>query len=87
MISKMTSILVNGHLTRARLDGRDYESCAARAAARALNRRPSSVYSVRDDGYSESSGSFRRYYTVQVVTGRRNGDIRPVTNVRIAIDE
>lgn len=85
--STTIALRVDGHPARARLDGRDYEAAAGRAAARSIGRRPSAVYGVTDDGRTDwGDGSQTRRYVVTVTTGPRNGDVYPVRRVRVAID-
>lgn len=81
------ALRVDGHPARARLDGRDYEAAAGRAAARSIGRRASAVYGVTDDGRTDwGDGTQTRHYVVTVTTGPRHGDVHPVRRVRVAVD-
>lgn len=82
----MRDATVNGHWIRVRVDGRNFEGAAGRAAARSVGRRPSAVVSVRDDGYRADSGTVTSYYHVTVATGPRRHGVTPVVTVRVAVD-
>jgi hypothetical protein len=77
---------VDGLWTRVRVTGRDFETAARVAAARSIGRRPSSVVSVRDDGYRAEAGDVTSYYHVTVATGPRRHGSTPIVTVRVSID-
>jgi hypothetical protein len=77
---------VDGRWTRARVTGRDFSTAAGVAAARSVGRRPSSVVSVRDDGYRVEAGDVTSYYHVTVATGPRRHGLTPVVTVRVTVD-
>lgn len=85
-VTKYRDAQVNGHWTRVRVTGRDFESAAGRAAARSIGRRPSAVVSVRDDGYRIDAGDVTSHYHVTVATGPRRHGLTPVVTVRVTVD-
>ena len=85
-VTKYRDAQVNGHWTRVRVTGRDFEFAAGRAAARSVGRRPSAVVSVRDDGYRADAGTVTSYYHVTVATGPRRHGLTPIVTVRVSID-
>jgi hypothetical protein len=86
IVTKYRDAQVNGHWTRVRVTGRDFESAAGRVAARSVGRRPSAVVSVRDDGYRAGAGIVTSYYYVAVATGPRRHGLTPIVTVRVAVD-
>jgi len=84
--TKYRDAAVNGHWTRVRVTGRDFESAAGRAAARSVGRRPSAVVSVRDDGYRADAGTVTSYYVATVATGPRRHGLTPIVTVRVSVD-
>ena len=82
-VTKYRDAQVNGHWTRVRVTGRDFEFAAGRAAARSVGRRPSAVVSVRADGWRPG---FVRLFAVTVATGPRRHGVTPVVTVSVNLD-